>query len=320
MDVTIPKIELHVHLEGSVRISTLAELSSLSLEEASVKATTSSNCQDWKEYLSYYDFPITVMQTKESLRRIARELSEDLKEDHVIYAEVRLFPLAHTHEGLAGEEVIDAVLEGFQEGEIPIHLILCMNQEEDGKRNVEVIQLTKRFLGKGVVALALPENEDFGETESSLELLKLIQDLNIPFIYPVGPKNMAHNLLGTSRVEYRGGFVQNRDLFMTLKEKKILLEMCPTSNIQTKVVKNIKEHPIGKMYQMGIPVCINTDNRTISFTNLEKEYRLLSSQFSLEDFCTMNRMAIEGSFASREEKERLKEVLYQYQNQFKEWR
>ena len=327
MNMMIPKVELHVHLDGSVRLSTLAELTGLSLEEVQNQAVTSSSCQNLEEYLTRFSLPISVMQTKENLRRIARELGEDLMKDHVLYAEVRFFPLAHTKEGLEPEEVILSILEGFQEVEIPIHLILCMMRNESLEKNVEVIHLAKRFLNKGVVGLDLAGDEENYETSLFQDLFHFIHTLSIPFTIHAGEMASAESVIsaiqfGTSRIGHGVRSSSSDKALELLKEKQILLEICPTSNIQTKAVKNIKEHPIWKFYQMGIPVCINTDNRTVSFTDLEKEYRLLSTHFpfTLEDFCRMNQMAVASSFASEEEKRSVNATLEQYLKQFKEWR
>ncbi len=325
MDIMLPKVELHVHLDGSVRLSTLQELSQLPMEEVQKNSTTSSECSSLEEYLKCFSLPISVMQTKENLTRIAQELGEDLQKDHVIYAEVRFFPLAHTLQGLDADEVVEAVIEGFQKVEIPIGVILCMMRNESTKRNVEIINLAKRFLNRGVVALDLAGDEASYPTKDFEELFRLAKKLDIPFTIHAGEaadeKSVEDAIrFGASRIGHGIHAIAKKQLIEELKQKHILLEMCPTSNIQTKAVKNIDEHPFWKMYQAGVRISINTDNRTVSYTNLEKEYQLLSQHFPVTylDFCQMNEMAMEASFQPEEKKQEFYQIIENYKKQFRE--
>lgn len=321
MKVEIPKVELHVHLDGSVRIETLAELAGISLEEAQKKAIASYQCDSLTDYLTHFDLPCSVMQTRENLKRIARELGEDLKKDNVIYAEVRFYPLAHTQFGLSSEEVVKSVLEGLEEVDIPIQLILCMMRHESIEVNAEVISLAKKFLGNGVAAIDLAGDESKYPTNSFLPLFTLAKEFNIPFTIHAGESASYESIksaidMGATRIGHGIHAIESEEIMNLLKEKQILLEMCPTSNIQTKAIHNINDYPLWNFYQKGIPVSINTDNRTVSFTNLEKEYQLLGKTFpiALEDFCIMNEMAINASFAPQ--KEKLLKQIRKYLEQF----
>lgn len=323
MKVDIPKVELHVHLDGSVRIGTLAELANISLEEAQKKAIADYQCENLTDYLTHFDLPCSVMQTRENLMRIAEELGEDLKKDNVIYAEVRFYPLVHTHAGLSSEEVVKSVLDGLSNVDIPIRLILCMMRHESVESNAEVIGLAKKFLGKGVVAIDLAGDESKYPTSSFLPLFTLAKELNIPFTIHAGESASYDSIksaieMGTTRIGHGIHAIESEETMNLLKERQILLEMCPTSNIQTKAIQNINNYPLWDFYQRGIPVSINTDNRTVSFTNLEKEYQLLGKVFpiSLEEFCEMNEMAIRSSFATQQEKEDLVKQIRQYLKQF----
>ena len=323
MNLDIPKVELHVHLDGSVRIKTIAELASISEEEAQIRSVASSDCCDLTEYLTYFDLPCAIMQTKENLERIAKELGEDLVQDSVIYAEVRFFPFAHTKNGLSPKEVIEAVLKGFGQVDIPIKLILCMMRHESLETNTKIIRLAKEFLNHGVVAIDLAGDESKYETASFLPLFELAKDLKVPFTVHAGESASYESIksaveMGATRIGHGVRALESKEVMALLKEKNILLEMCPTSNIQTKVIQNIKDYPLWNFYQLGIPVSINTDNRTVSFTNLKKEYALLTQEapITLKDFCEMNKMAIRKSFLSEEEKKLLIYKVNSYLKQF----
>ncbi len=323
MKVEVPKVELHVHLDGSVRIKTLAELAKISLEEAQERAIANYQCENLTDYLTYFDLPCSIMQTEENLRRIAKELGEDLKKDNVIYAEVRFYPLAHIQAGLSSEDVVKSVLEGLACVDIPVRLILCMMRHESMDSNMEVIRLAKNFLGKGVVAIDLAGDESKYSTSSFLPLFTLAKELEIPFTIHAGESASYESIksaieMGATRIGHGIHAIESEEVMNLLKTKRILLEMCPTSNIQTKAIQNINDYPLWNFYQKGIPVSINTDNRTVSFTNLEKEYQLLGKNFpiTLDDFCKMNEMAINSSFALPQEKEELIQKINQYLKQF----
>lgn len=323
MNMDIPKVELHVHLDGSVRLKTLAELAHISLEEANQRAVASYQCKSLKEYLSCFDLPCQVMQTKDNLVRIAKELGEDLEKEHVIYAEVRFNPLAHTQQGLTLEEVVEAVLEGLSKANFPIRLILCMMRNETNERNVEIISLAKRYLGKGVVALDLAGDESSYSTASFAPLFSLAHQLEIPYTIHAGESAGAESIrkaidFGARRIGHGVHILEDQNLLMEAKEKGLFLEMCPTSNIQTKAISNIQKYPLWELYKQGVKLSVNTDNRTVSFTTLAQEYKLLGQNFPLSflDFCEMNKMAIEASFLEDSQKEELLEYINQYLKQF----
>lgn len=325
MNIEIPKVELHVHLDGSVRLETLSELSGLTLEDTFHQAVVPKNCESLSDYLTCFDLPIQVMQTRENLVRIAQELGEDLKRENVIYAEVRFNPLAHTKEGLTKEEVVDAVLEGFAKVDIPINLILCMMRSASLEENSEVIMLARQYWNQGVVALDLAGDESKYPTSDFATLFEIVRNVGIPFTIHAGESASFESVksaiqMGARRIGHGIHAIEDEETLQLLKDKNILLEMCPTSNIHTKAVNTIKEHPFWQCYQMHIPISINTDNRTVSFTNLSKEYQTLAQTFpvTFKDFCAMNTQAIAASFLEDEQKVKLQRTIDNYLKQFSE--
>ena len=311
------KVELHVHLDGSVRPSTVSEILDISLEDAKKEMIVSKNNQNLSEYLTKFSLPLKVMQTKENLKRISKELALDLKKDEVIYAEVRFAPYFHTKEGLSYDEVVTSILEGIKEVTgIKINLILCMMRGVDFKYNLETINCAKRFLNNGVVALDLAGDEHNYETKEYEELFEIAKKENIPFTIHAGEADGRDSILsaidfGTTRLGHGIICLEDRNTIKKIKDNKITLEICPTSNIQTKVFNSFKEYPIKKLLKENILITINTDNRTVSNTTLNKEYDILHKYFNLtnEDFLNFNINALNASFISEEEKEQYKNIL-----------
>lgn len=311
------KIELHVHLDGSVRPSTVSEILDISLEDAKNEMIVSENNQNLSEYLTKFSLPLKVMQTKENLKRISKELALDLKKDEVIYAEVRFAPYFHTKEGLSYDEVVTSILEGIKEVTgIKINLILCMMRGVDFKYNLETINCAKRFLNKGVVALDLAGDEYNYKTKEYQELFEIAKKENIPFTIHAGEADGKDSILsaidfGTTRLGHGIRCLEDRETIKKIKDNKITLEICPTSNIQTKVFNSFKEYPIKKLLKENILITINTDNRTVSNTTLNKEYNILKKYFNItnEDFLKFNINALNASFISKEEKEYYKKIL-----------
>ena len=149
------KIELHVHLDGSIRPTTISELLDISLEEAIKLSTGSNKTNSLKEYLDKFDIPLKIMQTKENLERVSYELALDLQKENVIYAEIRFAPMKHLLKGLTPEEVIDSVLLGLKKVNIKTNLILCMMRGDSFENNLKVIELALKYLNKGICAIDL---------------------------------------------------------------------------------------------------------------------------------------------------------------------
>lgn len=305
----IPKVELHCHLDGSVRLETLAELSNNSIDAVKSMAVANSKCLDLNDYLSKFSLPVSVMQTSANLERIAYELATDLKNENVIYAEIRFAPMKHITI-LDKYQVVESVLRGLSRVDLKTNLILCMMRGDDLNTNKEVVDVARHFLNKGVCAVDLAGAEAIYKTSDYKELFDYVKANKIPFTIHAGEADGPSSIkaaidFGATRIGHGIRAIEDPTLVELLKEKNVLLEVCPTSNIQTNVVDNINNHPIKDLYK-NVLVSINTDNRTVSNTTLTKEYNLLKIiNFTEEDFIKMNIDALRKAFISEEEKEEL---------------
>ncbi len=309
----VPKVELHLHLDGSVRVETVAELLHMDKEVVYSKMVCDSYTKSLTDYLSKFELPLKVMQTKDNLKRIMKELLEDLKKEHVIYVEVRFAPLLHMDMGLTMEEVVESLIDGMREVTgIECNLILCcMRQAGNGGRNLETIEIAKKFLNSGVVAVDLAGDESKYPTDQFQVLFDKIRKEQIPYTIHAGEADDYHSILsaiqlGAKRIGHGIAAIQNEETMQILKDHDILLEVCPESNLNTKIVSDKKDHPLKELYWQ-VPVSVNTDNRTVSNITLSKEYedaiRLFG--FTLDDIKKCNLNAVKHSFIGEEKKEAL---------------
>lgn len=308
----IPKIELHCHLDGSVRIDTASEILKKDEEALEYEMIASSKCENLNDYLTKFDIPVEIMQTKYALEKVAYNLSVDMVNDGVIYAEIRFAPLKHIKQGLSIYDVIESVFRGLNRTDLKTNVILCMMRGDSLENNMRVIDLAHHYLNNGVCAVDLAGAESIYKTEDYRELFEYAKERNVPFTIHAGEADGVDSIksalsFGTTRIGHGIRIVEDDKLIREVIEKDILLEICPTSNIQTCVIDNYKNHPIKKLYEMNVPISINTDNRTVSNTTLCREYQLLHDNlgFMEKDFLKINRIAIEHAFLSNEEKIKL---------------
>ena len=312
----LPKVELHLHLDGSIRLKTASELTGKNIEEVKKLMIAKEKCLDLNEYLTKFNLANEIMQTKDNLTRIAQELVLDLKDDNVIYAEVRFAPLLHTKKGLSKEEVVEAVLEGLKDNDLKVNLILCMMRHFSFEDNLKTIELASKYLDKGVIAVDLAGAEAKYPTANFERLFQIAKDKNIPFTIHAGEADGKDSILSaisfkTKRIGHGVRCIEDNEVLNLIKENNITLEVCPTSNIQTNIFENYYDHPIKKLYDMHILVTVNVDNMTVSNINLTQEYEKLvqNFNFTLKDLKKMNINAINVAFLSDELKEKYRKII-----------
>ncbi len=327
-------IELHIHLEGSVRPQTLLELAreqGAYMPTYDVKALerylrVPNCCTDLSEYLKRFDLAFTVLQEKKAIRRAVYELVRDLDAQGVLYAEIRMTPQYHTLRGLSQAQVVEAAIAGIRRGvedsqRIRANLVLCTVRGADEKDNFATIVEAIQYLRRGVAGMDLVGDEERFPTDMYVEQFKVLNQEGIPFCVHAGEKAGPDSIRlainnGALRIGHGIHAIDSPDLVELIKERRIALEICPTSNIQTGVVADIKNHPIRQYYDAGVRVAICTDDMVVCDTTLCKEYGLLHNTFGWtdEDFKKMNEYAIDASFLPSMEKERLRYLLEEIYN------
>lgn len=308
---SLKKVDLHCHLDGSLNPEKVARWTRKEPEEVK-NLLVIDRAKDLNEYLDRFEFPISILQTKTRLRDAAKELCLDMIADNVVYAEIRLDPMAHTKKGLALREVIDAVLEGIQLSELKAKLILTMKREREFELNKLIIDTAKKYLRKGVVAVDLAGSEIDYPTKNFKELFAYANEIGVPFVVHAGEAGTFRDIdvaitAGARRIGHGVKAITDYETMEKLKKKDIPLEICVTSNIDTGIYPNYASHPVQRLIDSGVPVTINTDNRTLSNTTLTDEYNVLNRYFgfTIKDFNEMNKLAIKHAFLSDKEKEEL---------------
>ncbi|MGG3564465.1 adenosine deaminase [Neobacillus rhizosphaerae] len=326
---TLPKIELHCHLDGSLRPETIIDIAkregislpTMDRDEIQQELIAPLDCESLDEYLKRFALPNLVMQSQENLKRITFELFEDAAKENVKYMEVRFAPLLHTAQGLTVEEIIQSVIEGIREAEdqfdIYGNIILSCMRTMSAESAFEVVEKGKSFLGKGVVAIDLCASEEEGFCGDFVEPIALAREYGYRVTIHAGETGVGKNvleaveMLGAERIGH-GVFIKDcAEAYDVVKEKQVVLEMCPTSNVQTKAVNQYSEHPIHDFHKDGIKVTVNTDNRTVSDTTMAKECTIVFNEFNMseEDYKKVYLDSVEASFANEVTKAKLRKYI-----------
>jgi len=316
----MPKVVLHLHLDGSLRPETVKEWleeqgQELTVDQVRDVLMVDKECKNLNQYLEKFDIPSQVLQTESRIRRATYELYEDLAKQNVIYAEVRFAPSKHLEQGLTYEQVVEAAIQGMEEAKekfnIDGNLILCCMRGDDNKQqNLETVSVAKKYLNNGVCAVDLAGAEALFETKNFEDIFRFAKENNIPFTIhageAAGPDSISKALdFGAKRIGHGIRCISSQNLMQRLRNEQITLEVCPISNIQTQAVEG--EHPIEKLYRNYILTTISTDNNTVSNTNIEEEYLwiLKNTKLQYNDLVQMNINAARAIFDTAQKKAKL---------------
>jgi adenosine deaminase len=295
----LPKTDLHVHLDGSLRLGTILELADRQRielpahdEDGLRKAMNlGQNCGSLVEYLKAFDVTLRVMQTEDALERIAYELAEDAARENVRYMEVRYAPMLHTRRGLKLTSVVEAVLSGLRAAQtdlrIESNVIICGIRNVSPESSLEMAELAVAYKNRGVVGFDLAGAEYDHPAKHHKNAFQLVRDNNINVTIhsgeAYGPESIAQALhvCGAHRIGHGCRLRENGDLLHYVNDHRIPLECCPSSNVQTGAIRNLASHPLKLYYNLGLRVTVNTDNRLVTDTSVSKELWLCHTEMGL---------------------------------------
>src|ERR1700748_2836636 len=301
---TVPKVLLHDHLDGGLRPQTVLELAretgynglpADNEEELTQRLTEGAHRGHLEIYLDAFRHTVGVMQTPEALRRVAAECAEDLAADGIVYAEVRFAPELHTERGLSLDEVVQAVLDGFRQGSegrgITVYALLTAMRT--AARSLEIAELAVRYRDQGVVGFDIAGAEAGSPPSRHLDAFQYVarenfhitihagEGFGLPSIWEAlqwcGAERLGHGVRIIDDIDVGPeGTLSLGRLASYVRDRRIPLEMCPTSNVQTGAAPSIAEHPIGLLRQLSFRVTVNTDNRLMSAVSLSSEFHALA--------------------------------------------
>ena len=321
----LPKTDLHCHLDGSLRLETIVELAEkqkvklpADTPEALAKAIHMGGiCQNLEDYLTAFDVTLSVMQTDEALYRTAYELAIDAAAENVRYLEVRYAPNLHTQKGLKMTGVVESVLEGLRQAKkevgIKSGVIICGIRHINPQTSLRLAELAVAYKNKGVKGFDLAGAEYDFPAKDHKEAFQLILDNNVNCTCHAGeaygPESIAQalHLVGAHRIGHGTRLREDGDLLNYVNDHRIPLEVCLSSNVQTRAVPDLASHPLKFYFDFGLRVTINTDNRLITDTDVTKELVLANKVLglSLEDLVTVLISGFKSAFLPFREKQDL---------------
>ena len=332
-----PKVLLHDHLDGGVRPATIIELAqqtgysglpSTDPESLAEWFLTAANSGSLELYLETFAHTVAVMQTPDAIRRVARECALDLGADGVVYAEVRFAPELHCEGGLDLHAVIDETLAGFAEGQTqaataghPIRIGVLLTAIRSAAKSSDIAKLAVEYRDRGVVGFDIAGAEagfpptrhldafEYLRRENAHFTIHAGEGFGLPSIWEAiqwcGADRLGHGvrIVDDITIGADGQPVLGR-LAAYVRDRRIPLEMCPSSNVQTGAAASIAEHPIGLLRRLGFRVTVNTDNRLMSGTTMTREMTLLSEAFGygLNDLQWFTVNAMKSAFISYDQR------------------
>lgn len=332
-----PKVLLHDHLDGGLRPATVVELARENGYDA-LPATDAGQLETWfresadsgslERYLETFSHTVGVMQTRDALFRVAAECAEDLAADGVVYAEIRYAPEQHLLGGLTLEQVVEAVDEGFREGERRaraaghrIRVGALLTAMRHAARALEIAELANRYRDLGVVGFDIAGAEAGHPPTRHLDAFEYLKRENnhftihageafgLPSIWQAlqwcGADRLGHGVRLIDDIQVgEGGDVKLGRLAAYVRDKRIPLELCPTSNLQTGAASSYAEHPIGLLRRLHFRATVNTDNRLMSGTSMSNEFAQLVGTFryTLDDMQWFTVNAMKSAFIPFDER------------------
>ncbi|MBK6488233.1 MAG: adenosine deaminase [Gemmatimonadetes bacterium] len=320
----LPKAELHCHLDGSLRPATMLELARdarLTMPRDDAEALADfmlvRDARNLEDYLARFDTTLAVMQTAESLDRIAYELAEDAAREGVRYLEVRFAPILNVQGGLSLREAVEAPLRGLARAErdhdIVARIIICSLRHLPPGTSLDLARLAVDFMESGVVGFDLAGGELGHPASTHVDAFSHARTHGLACTCHAGEGDGAQSIwqavhqCGASRIGHATRLYEDPILSEEVKDARITLEICLTSNVQTHAARSYDSHPLRQYFDQGLHVVLNTDNRLMSGVNLVDEYQHAANalDFTFDELARIALNGFESAFLPEAERERL---------------
>ena len=293
---TMPKLDLHCHLDGSLDLETTRKLLAERGEEYSPEKLRTlmqvpENCTSLAEYLERFDLPNHCLQDTSGIEESSYALAKNAAEENVKYLEVRFAPMFSTSKGLSLRDIIESVEKGLararSEFDISTGIILCAMRGFDDEQNKQVLSIGREMLGSGVVAGDIAGSEASYPMGLYNDLFAHAKKIGLPFTIHAGETGDVSNIcgaveIGTKRLGHGIAMIKDPDTMKLCAKEGVGAEICPTSNLHTKAYANYSDCPIMTFIENNIRVSLNTDNRAVSNTNSTYEFTKIAEAFNLD--------------------------------------
>lgn len=310
----LPKLDLHCHLDGSLSGRWFEEMTGRRIEDSEIQV--GRECRNLAEYLEKFNLPLQYLQTEENLKKAGKEFLIQVKKENIDYIEVRFAPLLSTLQGLTARRVIEAVLLGLSEGKkecgVEYNVIVCAMRHHSVEEGIGLAKTAREFLKEGVCAMDLAGNEAAYPMHMFREVFLQAKKLGIPFTIHAGECGSVENVteaveLGAGRIGHGIALRGQKEAMAVCRKKGVGIELCPTSNLQTRAIPEGEVYPIREFLENDLLVSVNTDNRTVSHTTIEEEMTYLTRNLGMEEDAVklLTENAIRTAFASDDIKQKL---------------
>lgn len=307
----LPKTDLHCHLDGCLRPRTILELADMqgvrlptrNLLQLTRILEAGKRTRNLADYLKIFDYTLSVMQEREALYRVAWELVEDAAAEHVRHLEVRYSPILHRMKRLPYDQIVETVIKGLADSgkkhNVSTGVIICGIRSMDPRKSAALAELAVEYKHRGVLGFDLAGQEKDYPAKAHKAAFQIVIKNNVNSTVhggeAFGPESIAQALhyCGAHRIGHGTRLIESPDLLRFVNDHRIPLEVCLTSNVQTRAVRTLKEHPFREYFRLGLRVTLNTDNRLISATTVSRELALASRAFRLNPY-EMKRIIING--------------------------
>ncbi|WP_018651196.1 adenosine deaminase [Actinobacillus capsulatus] len=328
-------IDLHLHLDGSLSPQWMIEWAAkqqIQLPSSDPQTllpfiSVPQDCSDLNQYLRCFELPISLLQTPEALASSVTDVLQRLDQAGLLYVEIRFAPQFHTQKGMDQEQVVQAAIKGLQEGLAKTRLfkanliLCCMRAADNHAENLETVRLADKYLSEGeagVVAVDLAGAEGIFPTVNFSAEFDYANELGVPFTLHAGEAAGAESVeqalnFGASRIGHGIRSIQSESVMRKLIGSRTPLEMCPCSNLQTKTVQHLRDYPLRTFLERGVVATLNSDNMTVSQTNVQNEFHLLETDYQLtkEEALQLLFNAVEAAFLSKQDKKALLSEIQQ---------
>jgi adenosine deaminase len=335
----LPKAEIHCHLDGCLRPRTVLELADAQgiklptrkLPQLTRLLQAGKRTRNLADYLKIFDITLSVMQERDALYRVAYELAEDAAAENIRHLEVRYSPILHRRRKLSFEDIVDPVIAGLADAGRRLNLstgvIICGIRSLNPRYSVALAELAVAYKGRGVLAFDLAGQEKDYPAKAHRRAFEIVLSENINSTVHAGeafgPASISQALhhCGAHRIGHGTRLLEDKDLMRYVNDHRIPLEVCLSSNVQTRTVRSLREHPFHFYFKQGLRVTLNTDSRLISATTVSDEIALAARAFRLSPY-EVKRVIINGfksAFLPYTQKARmLREVNLEIDRQFME--